>query len=445
MSEKLAPSRPDQPNHDRVALSENENALFEQIAESYDNDNAAEATNEPGAVPDNGNEQYALFNTENPADARTEEAPSKKEQETTYEIGQEVTVRRNVYKDGNVDFSQTGPLESGWVVESVAPDGSYVVGKEGGLTHDGRPGHLRKVVDAKTLKNWSENQLEDEAYTENARHNSPNRMNPNQPSLDSMERISGPESVDYNTRIGSQADRISKWLGSKAEKYENAGGVKGMARKALRRLGSAAYRKSGLKATVEGVKSGVDKTKDFASRTAEAAGNAKDRTLDSMSDLAGRVEDAAYRPVDYLRQKRDEALKRAAVRARERAAQKARHEQIKREQAQTRREKEVLDYVASQETDGDENESSIDLTEEVKKRRGEARGKHRKANERTERRRKAMRALREQLGETSREMWDASRTKQLGGAVARSARKAKNVAKGAATGAIDGARAGARL
>tara|TARA_B100001245_G_scaffold69764_1_gene49122 strand:- start:7354 stop:8631 length:1278 start_codon:yes stop_codon:yes gene_type:complete len=251
----------------------------------------------------------------------------------------------------------------------------------------------------------AESDMEDEAYAENERRDAATANT-------TVEQTNNSESaVDYSTRVASSANRIAQFLTSSAEKYEKAGGSKGLAKKALRRIGSALYRKTGLRNEVEGVKrivKGIDKATD-------TIGNAIEKPFDKIQDIR----------ITYL-ERRDAARTRAEQRAKERA-----------KRTQERREKEVMDYVNSFKEDEHTPESNIDLAAEVEKRRGEVRGKHRKANERTQRRRAARKALKEQgiaffesTSTTAREYWDTSRTKQLGRSVARLGRGTKAYVKG---------------
>ncbi|MDB5183675.1 MAG: hypothetical protein JWO07_356 [Candidatus Saccharibacteria bacterium] len=95
-----------------------------------------------------------------PANAKEAE-PSKTpeadvESKEGFKIGQEVVVRRNVYKDGKIDRTQTGPIEEGWKVNAVNPDGSYRVSIDSGSTHDGKTGRLSKNVRLEELQGVQE-------------------------------------------------------------------------------------------------------------------------------------------------------------------------------------------------------------------------------------------------------------------------------------------------
>ncbi len=227
----------------------------------------------------------------------------------------------------------------------------------------------------------------DEAYAENERFDSEG--------IDStQEHATTPESIDYTTRIGNATDRISQWLGNKAEKYEATGGVKGYAKKLLRRMGKAAYKRSGLEA-------GVNKTRLAADR---------------INDFSDRVESSITDSIENRKKNKREALERRAKRAQE------------------RREKNVMDYVNSQKT---KNESDSPTEKSSKEKRQERR---QKANERKEHRRSINRDIRQARIEMMQVYWDTSRVKQIGRIVSRYARSTK----GAAVGAMNGARAGAR-
>lgn len=223
----------------------------------------------------------------------------------------------------------------------------------------------------------------DEAYAENERFDSENIGN-------TQEQVSTPEVTDYTTRIGNATDRISQWLGNKAEKYEAVGGAKGYAKKLLRRMGKAAYKRSGLEA-------GVNKTRLAA---------------DKINDFADRVDESITNSIENRKKNKREALERRAQRAQE------------------RREKEVMDYVKSQ------HESDAPTEKNSKEKRQERR---QKANERKEHRRSINRDIRQARIEMMQVYWDTSRVKQIGRIASRYARGAK----GAVIGAVNGARTGA--
>lgn len=173
-----------------------------------------------------------------------------------------------------------------------------------------------------------EDQKEDEAYAENERRDT-----------ETSGEMS-PDETDYNTRIATSVDRVSRWLGGKAEKYENAGGAKGLAKKALRRFGSATYRKSGLKAGVEKVQRGI-----------EAVDRALDRTIDRVDQFSNDVEDKVLDAKDKYRKAREAlasrcnaAHERTKKRAKQHERQRAQKTARKLERTQERSEKEKALY-----------------------------------------------------------------------------------------------------
>lgn len=341
------------------------------------------------------------------AEAR-QKTEKKAEKEHSYEVGQEIAIRRHVYINGVRDDSKLGALEYGWKIEAINDDGTYLVGKEHGKLHDGREGHIiRDGVTAEELTNWQkdyEEQLEDEAYAENKRRG---------------------QEIDwshYDALFTSSTNRVSDILRKAADKYEQKGGLRGMAKRIIRRIGSAAYRKSGLKA-------GVDKVR-----------NAKNRAVRGIDRATNAIGSAIEKPFDMIQDLRI-AIGERRLAARERAKKRA-LENMKR--AQERLEREAREYSESIKRKAEKQESGIDLAELVANDPNKARGRHRKANERKERRRAVRREALASIKEAGREYWNTSRIKKVGAATARFALKAKGATKGAVSGAISGARAGAQ-
>ena len=303
MSEKQPlSSQLNKTNHEKVALSDSENNIFDEMTTNFGETPAESRFPSSDVSTDT---QGALF------DENGDISPDLAEQSDD---------------SGFVDNEQFAMLDNDGKVNPELVE-KPATSKETVKKH---PLELFSVDELRTAlaeaeTSDKESALEDEAYDKNERRekDTPNRMSPDQPSLDSMERVdTTPKSADYNTRIASSADRISKWLDSKAEKYEDNGGAKGLAKKALRRLGSAAYRKSGLKSGVESVKKG-----------AEAVDRAVDRTVDFVDRVDSTITDKVNETRNNRIKRRKEAHERALLR--ERTYRIRKQEKLERKKARS--------------------------------------------------------------------------------------------------------------
>lgn len=256
-----------------------------------------------------------------------------------YDIGQEVAVRPIAYTaEGKVDTTKPVELETGWSIRGTAPDGSYIITKEDGRTPDGKINYRTLIADAETLDSWQE----DYAFDENARRDESRTQSESSPSdhdvtsqestLDSLERVEpySPDIPNYSTRVANLADRLATWLDEKAEKYEKTGGVKGYLNKVVRRIGSVAYRKSGLKA-------GVEKARDVSDKIESTVAISADKVRQTREELKARRA-AAY----------ERSLQRAIAREKQKQERKAQ----RKRQRQERREQKVMEYVESQKLSG---------------------------------------------------------------------------------------------
>ncbi len=348
MSEKLAPPQPENKMTDEEVA-----AKFGDIESNFDND----ATDHPLGdnetnidTPKYNGEEGALFDESgvlNP-DAIAEETSAKPEKttkplseytadelraalidaekregkESPYELGQEVIIRRHAYTaNGERDHTKLGDLESGWKIENINEDGTYLLGKENGRLHDGREGHVKRDgVTALELQEW-------------------------QNAFDEIEKAEPEITVEsapaeYDTMVGRAGNRISNALGERIDKWERIGGVKGI----MRKLGRLAYRKSGLKASVNGVKRGAEAVGNGVDRTVLAVDRAKTATGNKISDTRESLKEKR----EALKKRSDEAKKRREIRARAYRVRKEQRKQDRTRREQERREKEVMDYVESQ-------------------------------------------------------------------------------------------------